>query len=165
MENLADGLVAREAPGRRRYAAAVTPEELELIAADGHTVSTLGDGFARRFYDTLFEVAPSTRELFPDDLVAQRGKLVDELSFLVAAATASASDGDLGPFLDRARELGRRHVGYGVRGADYAPVGVALLAALRDSIPGWDDDHDAAWTKLYGLISDVMREGAAANVG
>ncbi len=143
----------------------MTPEELSLIAADGRAVASIGDGFAERFYATLFEVAPSTRTLFPDDLVAQRGKLVDELGFLVEAATAGGDRADLGPFLERARELGRRHVGYGVRGVDYGPVGVALLAALRDSVPDWSAEHEAAWTKLYGLIADVMREGAGANVG
>lgn len=138
----------------------MTPDELELIAADGEIVKNDGGSFATMFYDTLFEIAPSTRELFPDDLVAQRGKLVNELAFLVEAATASRWAADLGPFLERARELGRRHVRYGVSGADYAPVGVALNAALRSSVPGWDSAHDLAWTKLFRLISDVMREGA-----
>lgn len=143
----------------------VTPDQLELIAADGREVVTVADEFATRFYATLFEIAPATRELFPDDLVAQRGKLVSELSFLVETATASTETGDLDAFLTRARELGRRHVGYGVRGTDYGPVGISLIAALRDSIDDWNPAREAAWTKLYGLIADVMREGASSEVG
>jgi hemoglobin-like flavoprotein len=137
----------------------VTPHELELVAADGDSVRTCPDEFARSFYATLFELAPATRELFPDDLTAQRGKLVNELLFLTDAATDREGLG-LDGFLTRARDLGRRHAGYGVANRDYAPVGVALVAALRTCVPEWDDDHVAAWTKLYRLIADVMREGA-----
>jgi hemoglobin-like flavoprotein len=142
----------------------VTPDELGLIEQDGTIVRDRADEFARAFYDTLFEVAPSTRDLFPDDMTAQRTKLVDELGFLIETATGAAASGDLSPFLDRARELGRRHVGYGVTGADFGPVGSALLAALGDVVEGWDDHHAAAWDKLYRLIGDVMREGAAGGV-
>ena len=136
----------------------MTPDELRIVQADGETVRSDAEAFSSAFYDTLFEIAPGTRALFPDDLVAQRGKLVDELGFLVAAA--SEASGDLDPFLARARELGRRHVGYGVAGADYEHVGAALLAALAQAVPDWDIAHERAWTRLYRLIADVMREGA-----
>lgn len=139
----------------------MTLDELMLIEADGAVVRTKPDEFARSFYAALFEIAPQTRELFPDDLTAQRGKLVAELEFLIEAATGSASSGDLSPFVERARELGRRHVGYGVTGRDYAFVGDALLRAVAEHADSWDDDHERAWRKLYRLISDVMREGAA----
>ena len=137
----------------------MTPEELELITADGHVVRGCPDDFARSFYATLFELAPETRELFPEDLTAQRGKLVNELLFLVDTATDHEGLG-LDGFIARARELGKRHAGYGVTNRDYAPVGAALVAALRSCVPAWDDDHDVAWRKLYRLIADVMREGA-----
>ena len=137
----------------------MTPEELDLIAADGDVVRVCPDEFARSFYATLFELAPETRELFPDDLAAQRGKLVNELMFLVETATDREGLG-LDGFLARARDLGKRHAGYGVTNRDYAPVGAALVAALRTCVPDWDADHDAAWAKLYRLIADVMREGA-----
>lgn len=138
----------------------MTPDELRLIEQDGAVVCARADAFARAFYDTLFELAPQTRQLFPNDLMGQRGKLVDELGFLIETATGAAASGDLTPFLDRARDLGRRHAGYGVRGPDYGPVGAALLTALADVVDDWDDQHAGAWEKLYRLIGDVMREGA-----
>ena len=138
----------------------MTPDELALIESDGAIIRAAPEAFATTFYATLFELAPETRALFPDDLVAQRGKLVAELEFLIDAATDTATTGDLGPFLVRARELGRRHVDYGVTGPDYATVGLALNAAAGRVVDGWDERHDRAWTKLYRLISDVMREGA-----
>ena len=140
----------------------MTPDELALVEADGAAVRAMPDEFATVFYDTLFELAPETRALFPDDLVAQRGKLVNELGFLVDAATAAG--GEFGEFVTRASDLGRRHVEYGVASHDYAPVGQALMAALRTSIADWDDAHEAAWMKLYRLIADVMREGAESDL-
>ena len=138
----------------------MTPDELALIEADGAIVRTDPDGFARSFYSTLFDLAPHTRDLFPDDMTAQQGKLVAELEFLIDAATAAATTGDLSPFVERAHELGRRHVDYGVTGRDYSVVGQALVAAVACHTDDWDDDHEHAWFKLYRLISDVMREGA-----
>ncbi len=137
----------------------MTPEELELIASDGRAVRACANDFSGAFYATLFDVAPETRGLFPDDMTQQRGKLVDELEFLIDAATDRDAVG-FDVFIARARDLGRRHASYGVTNRDYAPVGVALNAALRSCVPEWDDQHVAAWAKLYRLIADVMREGA-----
>lgn len=139
----------------------MTLDELALIESDGVVVRTNPDEFARSFYAALFDLAPETRALFPDDMEAQRGKLVAELEFLIDAATSSASTGDLAPFVERARELGRRHVDYGVAGRDYVQVGRALVATVAEYSSDWDDEHERAWTKLYRLISDVMREGAS----
>jgi hemoglobin-like flavoprotein len=133
----------------------VTPEELELIDDAAEVVENCSYDFGAAFYTTLFELSPHTRALFPEDLSVQQGKVVDELAFLIEAAR------DLDTFVDRARDLGRRHVDYGVHSADYELVGVALTAALRDCMgDGWTDAHEAAWTKLYVLIANVMREGA-----
>lgn len=138
----------------------MTPDELLLIKADGSVVRSEPQTFAAAFYDTLFELDPDTRALFGDDLIVQRGKLVAELEFLIDAATASESSGDLAPFLERARDLGHRHVGYGVTGEHYATVGTALLAAISERVADWDEHHTQAWSKLYRLISSAMRDGA-----
>lgn len=133
----------------------MTPEELDLIDEAAQVVEDCPDQFGTTFYTTLFEISPKTRALFPDDLTAQRGKLVEELAFLIEAAR------DLDMFVARARDLGRRHVDYGVQHADYEPVGVALTAALRECMQdAWSVEHAAAWGKLYRLIADVMRDGA-----
>ena len=64
------------------------PHQLEMIERDGHALRERSDAFARAFYATLFDLAPGTRDLFPDDLAAQRVKLVAELDELVATAVA-----------------------------------------------------------------------------
>lgn len=140
----------------------MTPEELDLIRQDAEVVRRCADVFSEGFYDALFEIAPDTRRLFAADLVEQRGKLVDELTFLVDAAAAYGSGEDAQDgFLDRARDLGRRHAGYGVRGDDYPAVGEALTASLHSVVDEWDESHHHAWNTLFRLISEVMREGAS----
>lgn len=120
---------------------------------------THSDQFANAFYESMFELAPRTRALFPYDLTAQREKLVDELGVLVQAVTTTRDHEGLEAFVARGRELGARHIGYGVRREDYDVMGRALLAALSITLAPWDAGQRDAWTKLYRLITDVMCEG------
>jgi hemoglobin-like flavoprotein len=132
----------------------VTPEQLLLVAQTTEPVLAQRDRFATHFYGLLFESAPETRALFPTDLTEQKGKVVDELAFLSEAAR------HLDPFLERARDLGRRHGRYGVRPTDFAPVEAALLGALADSLgAAWTDEAEAAWRRLFHLVAETMLEG------
>jgi hemoglobin-like flavoprotein len=69
----------------------------------------------------------------------------------------------LDELLAQTRALGARHVGYGVRAADYRTVGVALLDALAAVL---GDDFDAptreAWATAYNLMAETMLDGAAS---
>lgn len=136
----------------------MNPNQLELIERDGAALRERPEAFATVFYATLFDLAPETRPLFPDDLTAQRAKLVVELDELIRTAIAWRERG--AGFVERAHQLGARHDGYGVTAAMYRPVRVALIAALRDTVDGFDADHERAWTTLYQLVADTMREGA-----
>jgi hypothetical protein len=65
----------------------------------------------------------------------------------------------LGDLLELTRELGTRHVGYGVRVSHYAIVGDALFAALGAVL---GDHFDAAtrdaWSVGYNLVAGAMLE-------
>ena len=135
----------------------MTPFDLELITRSAGGLDP--DPFATSFYDTLFELAPPARTLFPADLSDQRSKLMAELSTLIGFATA-ATEGDVDRFVARAHRLGARHTAYGAAPEHYDIVGVALLAALRDHVADWSDDHETAWTLLYQLVATTMLEGA-----
>lgn len=135
----------------------MSPDEIEMVRNDLADATQDADGLARSFYATLFEIDPQTRALFDDDMVAQRRKLLDELDALVDLGTSNR----LAHFEERAADLGSRHVDYGVEGHHYDSVGVALLAALRAHTLSWDDTHERAWTRLYALVAEVMRSGAA----
>jgi nitric oxide dioxygenase len=137
----------------------MTPEQLDLISDTASSIEADADRFSMRFYERLFELSPATRALFPDDLTEQRGKLVDELVFLVSAAS------DLPAFLDRAHDLGARHQTYGVRPGDYDSVRTALLDSLALVVGArWTEESRRAWQALYRLIAETMLEGAAGSL-
>jgi hemoglobin-like flavoprotein len=134
----------------------MTPEQLEIVETTARRLEAEPRRFADAFYNRLFDVAPHVRELFPDDLSAQKAKLVDEVTFLAAAAA------DLDTFIARASDLGARHHDYGVHVVDYTSVEDALLTGIA-AVLG-DDATDAvlgAWRRLYRLISETMIAGTA----
>ncbi len=134
----------------------MTPAQLELVRATVGEVEGRADCFAASFYARLFALAPEARALFPADMAAQRGKLVDGFSFLVAVM------GDVGALVGRARALGALHHRMGVRPAHYDVVEAALLAALGDVLgPAWNQPTMLAWQRLYRLVAETMLEGAA----
>ena len=122
----------------------MTPHDRSLVADDAVRLRQVADAFAREFYATLFELDPALRRLFPDDLAGQRTKLIAELDVLVA-------------FEERAATLGRRHEVYGVEGSMYESVGTALVGALAETLPDFDDDHLEAWNRLYRVVAGAMR--------
>jgi hemoglobin-like flavoprotein len=145
-------------PSVRRKERRMTPHDITLICSD---VDRLDSGaFSQYFYDTLFELAPDARAMFPAEMDEQRRKLMSELAALIELGTAAGA-GRMGDFVTRAQRLGRRHERYGATGGHYELVGVALLAALRQSIDDWDADHEHAWRVLYATVAETMREGAA----
>lgn len=138
----------------------MSPEELTLINTSSQAVTEDPHGFSQSFYDTVFDLAPAARSLFPDDMTEQRMKLINELRFMLAAASALGDATQLEAFIHRTKRLGRRHVGYGVTAAMYEPVGAALIATLRDYATEFDERHELAWIKLFGFISHTMLAGA-----
>jgi len=65
--------------------------------------------------------------------------------------------GNLESILPAASALAKRHVDYGVKAGDYAPVGAALLWTLERGLgKDWTPDHAAAWGAAYAVLSDYM---------
>jgi len=59
-------------------------------------------------------------------------------------------------------DLGRRHVHYGVRDAQYDSVGTALLWTLELGLgPAFTPEVRNAWTEAYLLLSTILRRAAA----
>lgn len=129
----------------------MTPEQVTMVQRTTDRLRPRMDGVADDFYARLFASRPDLRPLFPDDLTAQRQKFSDELTAIVAAIP------DFARFRKRARDLGARHRGYGVRPSHYAIVRTALIAALAAADPEWDDATRAAWRSAYDLVAELMQ--------
>jgi nitric oxide dioxygenase len=129
----------------------LTADEIQLVRESYERIS-ISLRFARNFYATLFDIAPELRALFPDDLTTQARKLTEMLGVL-----AGTLDRPL-EFANVLESLGRRHRGYAVRPAHFAPVGRALFATLeRELGPRFDDATRRAWIALYALASALMQ--------
>jgi hemoglobin-like flavoprotein len=112
-------------------------------------------------YDRLFALDPGTRRLFAGrDLVEAERKLIGMLGRI--AGTLGEPEA-LFPLL---AEQGRRHVGYGIREADYETMGAALLWMLEQALGDeLTPEARAAWREAYLLVTAVMRRAASPSLG
>jgi len=106
-------------------------------------------------YGKLFELDPSTRPLFHNDLMAQGRKLIATLD-----AIAESLD-DLESIRPRLRDLGRLHASYGIRATHYETLVMALLWAFGQALgPDFDARAREAWRLALSAVTAVMQEGA-----
>ncbi len=135
----------------------MTPEQITLVQFSFKRLGADLPAMAACFYEELFQRDPALRPLFTTDLAEQKVKFAQKLTEIVHAMPR------LGELLNHTRALGARHVGYGVRAADYRTVGDSLLAALA-SVLGEEFDAPTreAWVLAYNIVAETMLEGAAA---
>ena len=109
-----------------------------------------------QFYERLFALDPAARRLFAGtDMAAQQRKLVGMLTEIVAQLDRPEA------LVPNVSALGRQHVQYGVRDADYETVGSALLWTIDQSLgDGFTPAVRQAWTEAYLLVATLMRRGA-----
>ena len=132
----------------------LTDRQITLVRESFECIMPRAGEFAGNFYDALFGLQPALRLLFPNDLAAQEKKLIDMLETAVALLNEPER---LMPVLE---ESGRRHALYGVRERNYARVGEALLQTLHATLgAAFDAETAAAWTHVYGLMSETMIRG------
>jgi nitric oxide dioxygenase len=111
--------------------------EITRIRSGFSAVAADADRFTADFYARLFELAPTLRPLFPDDLSSQRDKLKPALA-----------------------TLGDRHRSYGVVKADFIVVGQALIDTLGAHLgEQFGPAERSAWTALYSRITTIMTMG------
>jgi hemoglobin-like flavoprotein len=129
----------------------MTPDQIKAIQASFAKVAPISEQAAALFYGRLFEIAPSLKPLFRGDMQEQGRKLMATLAVVVKGLS------NLETILPAASALAKRHVGYGVTAANYAPVGEALLWTLERGLGAqWTPELAAAWTAAYGVLSEFM---------
>ena len=109
------------------------------------------------FYERLFEVAPSVRPLFKDELHDQQRKLLYQLVTIVECVDKPEKLGNV------LTTLGQRHVSYGAQPEHYDVVGSVLLWTFDKVLgPEFTPEVRRAWTEAYGIVASTMRAGAAS---
>jgi hemoglobin-like flavoprotein len=126
-----------------------------LVQSSFRALLPISDTVARLFYDRLFELAPEVRPLFKGNIDQQGPKLIGMLAIAVKQLERPE---DLIPAL---RELGKRHVDYGVKREHYALVGAAFLWTLRESLgASFTEDVRTAWATTFGFLAGVCIDAA-----
>lgn len=131
--------------------------QVELIQGSFCQIAPDASRVADLFYDTLFEIAPTTRPLFKNNMSVQGQKLMQMLSSTVAGLYDQEA---LVPVL---QEMGRRHVSYGVKPEHFPPLSKALLFTLKQHLnTDFTPEVRDAWAELLQWVNDVMQEAMLA---
>ncbi len=134
----------------------MTPEQIKLVQDSWAKVVPISETAAELFYGKLFELDPSVRSMFKGDMKEQGRKLMAILNTAVNALDK------LDTIVPAIQDMGKRHVGYGVKDEHYDTVGSALIwtleAGLKDD---FTEDTKEAWIGVYTLVADTMKAAAA----
>jgi len=137
----------------------MTPEQVGLVQGTWAKVLPIKDTAAELFYGRLFELDPSLRSLFKGDMTEQGRKLMAMINVAVAALDK------LDSIVPAVKDLGARHVRYGVKAADYGTVATALLWTLEKGLgDAFTPAAREAWTQAYMVLAKTMQTAAAEEV-
>ncbi|MEM7129684.1 MAG: adenylate/guanylate cyclase domain-containing protein [Chloroflexota bacterium] len=131
-------------------------EQISLVQTTFAQVLPIAEETAQLFYNRLFELDPDLRPLFKEDMRDQQRKLMATLHVVISGLANPEK------IIPAARDLGRKHVAYGVRDEHYDLVGAALLWTLGQEIgEDFTPDVQDAWEEMYSRVSSAMKAAAA----
>jgi hemoglobin-like flavoprotein len=134
----------------------LSERDVALVQASFERVLPIADDAAALFYSRLFELDPSLRPLFRNDMKVQGRALMGTIR--VALAGLSRLD----QIVPTVQALGRRHATYGVKDEHYATVGSALLWTLEQGLgDAFTPETRTAWVQVYTLLAETMQQAAA----
>lgn len=133
----------------------LTSEQVKLIQESWAKVVPISETAAGLFYGRLFETTPEVKPLFKGDIKEQGAKLMKMIGVAVNGLT------DLAAIVPAVQELGKNHVGYGVKEEHYAAVGSSLIWTLEQGLgDAFTPDTKDAWVAVYGVLSGTMIDAA-----
>jgi len=134
----------------------MTPDQMQRVRSSFALVLPIAAPAATLFYNNLFEADPALRKLFKGDMNAQGERLMQMIGTAVGLLDRPQV------LLPALRQLGARHVGYGVQPAHYTVVGSALLKTLGQGLgDAFDAATEEAWVAMYTIVSTTMIEAAS----
>jgi hemoglobin-like flavoprotein len=133
----------------------MSPEDIARVRRGFARIAADPRAFSAHFYDALFQIEPSLRPLFKDDL-GVHGDI-----FVTSLGTAVGSLENLGHVADRLRADGRRIAKLGIQNRHYSVAAEALLDAVEASLGDRFEQRDrVAWATVYAQWADIT-SGAA----
>ena len=133
----------------------LTEGKKRLVQSSFSKVVPIADKAAEIFYGKLFEKDPSLKPMFKGDMKEQGAKLMSMIG------TAVNGLDDLNSIVPAVQNLGRNHVGYGVKDSHYDTVGAALLETLEAGLgEAFTPAVKDAWTEVYTVLATTMKDAA-----
>lgn len=134
----------------------MNPTTTNNVQSTFNIIAPIADDAAALFYSKLFEIDPSLKSMFKEDMADQRKKLMQILGVAVSSLN------NLEAIVPAVQDLGRRHVKYGVRPQHYNSVAEAILWMLAQTLGAtFTPEIKQSWTEVYTVLADTMI--AAAN--
>ena len=128
-----------------------TPDPLLIAQESLAILFAEPEGLARTFYDRLFAAAPQLRALFSSNMESQILAIDHMLQSIVYSLTRPEQ------LRMGLQELGRRHIGYGVKYEHYAIIRAPLLAAIEDTLGDESTAEKlAAWQGAIDAVLGLM---------
>jgi nitric oxide dioxygenase len=129
----------------------LTEKQRQIVTASFARIVPITSEATATFYNHLWEIAPETKRLFQNTDMTQQGmKLMQTLGMAVRALH------DPDSIMPMLRDLGKRHIGYGVTIEQYELIRAALLRMIEHSIGrDFNDETRDAWNAAYDLIADM----------
>ena len=136
----------------------MTPKQISLVQETWQLVLPIAPKAAEIFYDTLFELDPSLKPLFENNLTEQGEKLMTMLDTAVKMLNQPEE------LIPAVQKLGVRHNDYGVIPQHYDTVGAALLKTLDAGLgKAFTAPVKRAWTAVYKVLATTMIDAANAD--
>ncbi len=133
----------------------LSEDEIDILGDSLSYLQGHKDLAACVFYENLFEINPSLRPMFDEDLTEQSNKAL----FAFGAIVAQIHDLDI--CREMTKELAVRHVSYGVLPEHYASVGGAVLRTVEMVMgDAMSDEIAVSWRKAYDSVAAAMIETA-----
>ena len=131
-------------------------EQIELIERSFEAIKPNADSFVNSFYKNLFAAYPEAKPLFETtDMAVPKKNLFNSLVLVVENLR-------MPDVLDQVlREWGAGYVKYGALPEHYPLIGNALLITFKQYLGAcWTPEIKQAWIDAYGVISQIMLDGA-----
>jgi hemoglobin-like flavoprotein len=123
-----------------------------LVTESFAKVAPISEKAAELFYNRLWEIDPSTKDLFKKTNMREQGR-----KLMQTLATAVGALHNLEAIIPVVEQLGRRHIAYGVKKEQYDTVGQALIWTLEQGLGAdFTPEVKEAWTKVYTLLASIV---------
>jgi hemoglobin-like flavoprotein len=137
----------------------LTPEEalINTVRRMWMIIEKNASRVSRIFYIKFFDMDAEIKMLFESVDMDLQG----EMLMIMVGKSIEVIDYP-NKFMGMLAASGRRHLKYGVKDSHYQTVGEALLYSIKEGLDSeYTTEVETAWRWVYGLISEVMKKGAA----